>query len=123
MVLVKNEELALFSGKEMVWDAGYVLHVCKDDEKMVSTKRGGGCPVDEHGTRGVKLQVMIQGGAECRGNLSSDVRIVASISNLVVVASYGFVNSVSLNLDLTSATILDNSVSMKLRAHPFYIKK
>jgi hypothetical protein len=59
----------------------------------------------------VKLQVMIQGGAECRGNLSSDVRIVASISNLVVVASYGFVNSVSLNLDLTSATILDNSVS------------
>jgi hypothetical protein len=52
MVLVKNEELALFSGKEMVWDAGYVLNVCKDDEKMVSyTKRGGGCPVDEHGAR------------------------------------------------------------------------
>jgi hypothetical protein len=39
MVLVENEELALFSWKEMVWDVLSVLHVCKDVEKIVSYKK------------------------------------------------------------------------------------
>jgi hypothetical protein len=47
----------------------------------------------------------------CRENLSSDVGIVASISNLVVVPSSSFVNSVSLNLNLIDAAVLVNSVS------------
>jgi hypothetical protein len=57
-------------------------------------------------------QVLIQGYRE---NLDFDVGIVASISNLVVVPSSDFVNSV---LNLTGAIVLDIRMN-ETKGRPF----
>jgi hypothetical protein len=110
-----------------MWDAGLVLHVCKDAEKMVSHKREEVAAQLVNMAREWKLRgarpprlgwcQRVPGDevpdADPRGrrvNANSVAVMVANSSSLIVVISPEVENFVSLGLNLNGVVLLDNSV-------------